>query len=272
MDLWNVTSLINPGSIAKEEFSSAAAHPIAAATSSAFCDGSSSSAPSSMPAIHAASMSCAEIMRRSGIVVRSAAPAGGGDIPIIVRTLSIPMHPSLEAAYLDLLRSIPRSAASALDVVQRLRQLCSSERSAKYAVTEAIVKKFRREHASIVVFVEYVGTLDRLVEDIQLRCGGAVFSYHGGQSTSMRARILDRFNITKHAVLVVSTAAGGVGVDFSHASCAVMFEPTWCVPPPLFDAVCNYACHMHACLQVIGALASGRRSLAAPGSELRHCL
>ena len=231
MDLWNVSSLINPGSISKKEFSSVAANPIAAATSAAFHDEPSSSARHLMPAIHAASMSCEEIMRRSGIIVRSAAPAGGSAIPINVRTLSIPLHPELEATYMGVLRDISESASSALDVVQRLRQLCSSVNSAKYTVIEAIVKKFRREHASIVVFVEYVDTLHRLVQYIQNQCGGPVLSYYGGHSASTRSRMLDLFNSTDRAVLVVSTAAGGVGVDFSHASCAVMFEPTWCVPP-----------------------------------------
>ena len=69
-------------------------------------------------------------------------------------------------------------------------------------------KLYLEEGKSVVIFVNYLGTLNILVEKLDINC-----QIHGNIETSERQKIIDSFQSNKEKIIICQMRAGGVGIS-----------------------------------------------------------
>lgn len=131
-------------------------------------------------------------------------------------------------------------AASQIHVfagLTRLRQICNHPAlvlpakkgktypSAKLDALMGIVQEMRAEGRKVLVFSQFTQMLDIIADSLKKE--GIKFSMLTGQ-THRRQTVVDTFNTDpKQTVFLISTKAGGVGLNLTSADAVVIFDPWW---------------------------------------------
>ena len=127
-----------------------------------------------------------------------------------------------------------------LAALLRLRQVCSDPAA---VVPEKIKKSFVppkfelllgnipeiiESGESVLVFTQFMSSLERIRRELEA-LGVPVDVIHGGVSREERMRVVERYQdpASPARVLVMTTKAGGVGLNLTRASYVFHFEPWW---------------------------------------------
>lgn len=101
-----------------------------------------------------------------------------------------------------------------------------SGRSGKLLALDDILAAARANGESSLVFTQYVGMGNLLVDHLQ-RNGVQAQLLHGGLTTKARQRLVDDFQDRRLGVLVLSLKAGGTGLNLTAATTVVHFDRWW---------------------------------------------
>jgi SNF2 family DNA or RNA helicase len=99
-----------------------------------------------------------------------------------------------------------------------------AESIAVTAKMRALLELARHVQDRILIFTEYRGTQDALVEFLQAN-GYEAAAFHGGLRGRERDRLLDWFRATSG--ILVSTEAGGQGINLQFCHVVVNFDLPW---------------------------------------------
>lgn len=121
------------------------------------------------------------------------------------------------------------SSANLFAIITKLKQVCNYDKesgeSAKLNVLKDLLDAQTADGDKIIVFSQYVGTLNWLALQID---GIPLDIFHGGLSQPEREKVLDRFrNEPGPRCLLISLRAGGVGLNIQEASTVVLFDRWW---------------------------------------------
>ena len=132
------------------------------------------------------------------------------------------------------------------DYSQLMEYLINS--SGKMVFLDKLLEKLRRENSKILIFSQFTMMLD-LIEDY-LRWRGYVFErLDGAVKGQQRQEAVDRFNraseaadeeLGKSFVFLLSTKAGGVGLNLTAANYVLLFDHDW---NPQNDLQAQARCH-----------------------------
>nr|WP_276609600.1 DEAD/DEAH box helicase [Cupriavidus oxalaticus] len=154
--------------------------------------------------------------------------------PMIIQELPVDLLPSQRATYDDLeseainMASELNAPASILAEITRLKQVCNFDpetgESAKLEVLQGILQSLCNADDKVIVFSQYVETLERVASQIDLPAD----IYHGALASAERDEVLSHFRSEPGPrVLLVSLRAGGVGLNIPEASHVVLFDRWW---------------------------------------------
>ncbi|MFN3454917.1 MAG: DEAD/DEAH box helicase, partial [Pseudobdellovibrio sp.] len=129
------------------------------------------------------------------------------------------------------------SQLAMLTALLRLRQACSDpsgipqikydESTPKVSHIIECVKEHFEEGKSVLVFTQFLATLERL-SGLFIENKISFETLHGGVSGKNRREILERFqNSDKPQVLLMTLKTGGVGLNLTKASVVYHIEPWW---------------------------------------------
>ncbi|KAK1062058.1 hypothetical protein LTR74_010605 [Friedmanniomyces endolithicus] len=115
-------------------------------------------------------------------------------------------------------------------IIDGLKHDTDSELSAKMPIFLSIVDLSHRCHDKVLVFSGSIPTIDYVSELLESQ--GIPFGrIDGSTATTKRMQIIESFHRDKYEVLIVSTRAGGVGLNIQGANRVVIldfgFNPTW---------------------------------------------
>ena len=115
-----------------------------------------------------------------------------------------------------------------LAVLTRLKQICNfddvSGESVKLEVVRSILNNLEETAGKVLIFSQYVKTLERLSEKI----GIPNEIFHGGLPIELRERVLKVFRERPGPrALLLSLQAGGVGLNLQEASTVILFDRWW---------------------------------------------
>ncbi|KAK1078327.1 hypothetical protein LTR48_008502, partial [Friedmanniomyces endolithicus] len=115
-------------------------------------------------------------------------------------------------------------------IIDGLEHDTDSELSAKMPIFLSIVDLSHRCHDKVLVFSGSIPTIDYVSELLESQ--GIPFGrIDGSTPTTKRMQIIESFHRDKFEVLIVSTRAGGVGLNIQGANRVVIldfgFNPTW---------------------------------------------
>ena len=118
--------------------------------------------------------------------------------------------------------------ANMLALITRLKQICNFDdeggESVKLDVLRSILDRLDGAAAKVLIFSQYVKTLERLSN----RIGVPNDIFHGGLSIEMRERVLRTFRESPGPrALLLSLQAGGVGLNLQEASTVILFDRWW---------------------------------------------
>lgn len=150
--------------------------------------------------------------------------------PLQIQEMALELLPEQRLSY-DSRAAAVRSNGSSSDllaIVTALKQICnfdpSTGVSCKLEVLNDIVRSLTGSQDKLLIFSQYVETLNRLKESLEIETE----VYHGGLSASERDNVISRFqDETGPRALLVSIKAGGVGLNLPQASHVVMFDRWW---------------------------------------------
>ena len=122
-----------------------------------------------------------------------------------------------------------QSSVDLLAIITKLKQLCNydpeSGESVKLGALESIMDDLVAEDDKVIVFSQYVRTLEWLSTKIE---GVPHELFHGALSQADRGQVLERFRQQPGPrVLLMSLRAGGVGLNIQEASTVVLFDRWW---------------------------------------------
>ena len=121
-----------------------------------------------------------------------------------------------------------RDLKNPLEVVTELKKICnfsSDGSSTKLARLHDIAEELNVKNEKMLVFSQYVKSLEKIKESFD---SNNVFIYHGGLKKAEKDSVLKRFkNHEGHAILLISLAAGAVGLNLQEASTVVLFDRWW---------------------------------------------
>ena len=144
-----------------------------------------------------------------------------------------------------LVNGVEERVHSKLSYPQLMESLISS--SGKMVFLDKLLQKIIREKSKILIFSQFTMMLD-LIEDY-LRWKGYLFErLDGGVKTQQRQESIDRFNKevdpndtgNSSFVFLLSTKAGGVGLNLTAANYVLLFDHDW---NPQNDLQAQARCH-----------------------------
>eukprot|EP00058_Branchiostoma_floridae_P015028 XP_002600516.1 hypothetical protein BRAFLDRAFT_205490 [Branchiostoma floridae] len=107
------------------------------------------------------------------------------------------------------------------------RTLSDPKYCGKMQVLQQLLDVFNKQRRKVLVFSFYTKLLD-IIEQYLMSTGEVYSRLDGTTRTSDRLRIVKDFNTNPNILLcLVSTTAGGLGLNFTGASVVILFEPTW---------------------------------------------
>ncbi len=127
--------------------------------------------------------------------------------------------------------------AIVLKLLTALKQICNhpraydgespldADKSGKTRLLLDLLRAAFEGDEKVLVFSQYVGTLEVLSEIIRSELGEACLTLHGGMPASARAAAVDRFQKdAAYRVFLISLKAGGVGLNLTAASRVVHYD------------------------------------------------
>ncbi|XP_019642075.1 PREDICTED: DNA excision repair protein ERCC-6-like 2 [Branchiostoma belcheri] len=94
-------------------------------------------------------------------------------------------------------------------------------------ILQQLLDVFQKQKKKVLVFSFYTKLLD-IIEQFLMSTGEVYTRLDGTTRTSDRLRIVKDFNSNPNILIcLVSTTAGGLGLNFTGASVVILFEPTW---------------------------------------------
>ena len=159
--------------------------------------------------------------------------------PIIVQDIPLGLSPKQEKAYMRAWNGRHRlvdrgerhvSSTAIFSLITKLKQICNYEpesgESSKMEALRLIVDNLSAKDDKLLVFSQYVKTLEQISRDLQSRISHEV--YHGGLSEDTRNNLITRFQKEPGPrVLLMSLKAGGMGLNLQEASSVVLFDRWW---------------------------------------------
>jgi superfamily II DNA or RNA helicase len=128
-------------------------------------------------------------------------------------------------------------SALVLGLLTALKQICDHPRvydgespalsklSGKAALLVTLLQEILANREKVLIFSQYVKTLECLETIIQKELGEAALMYHGGLTQKTRAQVIDRFQTDPAVrVLLVSLRAGGLGLNLTAASRVIHYD------------------------------------------------
>jgi len=147
-----------------------------------------------------------------------------------------PPRDSAEHAQQELMRELCDIAFAGIDhnlctqrrVANRL-QLGSPEACGKMQVLLPLLRHWRRKGVKVLVFSRSTRLLDILEACLwQQGISPQVLRLDGGTPPAQRQKLVDEFNTSStRGIFLISTRAGGVGLNLTGASVVVIFDPDW---------------------------------------------
>jgi uncharacterized Zn finger protein/superfamily II DNA or RNA helicase len=138
---------------------------------------------------------------------------------------------------LDDKESAPVRNALILQLLTSLKQICGHPRvydkespahsklSGKATLLLALLEEILGGGERVLIFSQYVETLECLAAIIRDEAGEAALLYHGGMSQAKRAAVVDAFQNGGGAnILLVSLRAGGLGLNLTAASRVIHYD------------------------------------------------
>ena len=128
-----------------------------------------------------------------------------------------------------------RNRMKVLSAITRLRQLCCHPSlflegyqggSGKLDVLLGIVQQCAIEGRKMLVFSQFTSMLEIIKETLESN-GIALYYLDGDVPARERSRICDKFNEDDTPVFLISTKAGGTGLNLTGADTVVHFDPWW---------------------------------------------
>ena len=148
-------------------------------------------------------------------------------------------HPWLikdgEARAMEALGYVDTPAPHELVMETMLRQ------SAKLLFLDGLLARFRKEKERVLIFSQFVMVIDLL--ENYLRWRGYPYEYiHGGVEAFSRQVAVDRFQDPESDsfVFIISTKAGGCGINLTAASKVIIYDSDW---NPQNDLQAQARCH-----------------------------
>jgi superfamily II DNA or RNA helicase len=112
--------------------------------------------------------------------------------------------------------------------------------SGKMVLLDKLLPKLRKEDHKVLIFSQMVKMIDLIEEFCEFR-GYSVERLDGRVSGNDRQKAIDRFNRDKNSfVFLLSTRAGGVGINLTAADTVVIFDSDW---NPQNDVQAMARCH-----------------------------
>eukprot|EP00624_Nannochloropsis_granulata_P004847 evm.model.NODE_343_length_10043_cov_29.451559.3 len=99
--------------------------------------------------------------------------------------------------------------------------------SGKMVLVDKLLPKLRREGHKVLIFSQMIKVLD-LLEEFCERRGFPVERLDGRVTGNQRQQAIDRFNTEANSfVFLLSTRAGGVGINLTAADTVIIFDSDW---------------------------------------------
>lgn len=159
--------------------------------------------------------------------------------PIIVQDMPLELTAQQREAYDQIWMSRHKRASAGAQGVSettlfalltKLKQLCNfdpeSGESAKFEALKLIVEGLSLPEDKLIVFSQYVETLQWISSRLDTQVPGEVF--HGGLREDAKEAVIKRFKQeTGPRVLLMSLRAGALGLNLQEASSVVLFDRWW---------------------------------------------
>ncbi|XP_022803262.1 DNA excision repair protein ERCC-6-like 2 isoform X2 [Stylophora pistillata] len=97
----------------------------------------------------------------------------------------------------------------------------------KMKVLEKLMKVFQEDHSKVLLFSRSTQLLN-IVEEFVISKGLIYSRLDGGTKPADRTRLVHEFNVDPSIfVCLISTKAGGLGLNFTGANIVIIFDPNW---------------------------------------------
>ena len=113
--------------------------------------------------------------------------------------------------------------------------------SGKFVLLQKLLPKLKREGHRVLIFSQFTKVLD-LFEDLFEQHGWGFERLDGSISGLARQQAIDRFSDpeSESFIFILSTRAGGVGINLTAADTVIVFDPDW---NPQNDVQAMARCH-----------------------------
>ncbi|KAL4115344.1 hypothetical protein PRIC2_013507 [Phytophthora ramorum] len=125
-----------------------------------------------------------------------------------------------------LIRGVEDKECAAFDEQLRMKVLIQA--SGKTVLLDKLLTKFRQENKKVLIFSQFKIMLDIIEDMCQLR-GYSMERLDGSVRGNSRQAAIDRFNSpdSNTFAFLLSTRAGGVGINLIAASVVILFDSDW---------------------------------------------
>lgn len=115
--------------------------------------------------------------------------------------------------------------------LQKLNEIHEISNSSKIVSLLEIINQSKKQNDKILVFSSYIEVLDLVEQCIQKHCSDSITFYRldGKTSEQKRNELITKFNDNTDATLVflLSTKAGGQGINLIGANRIVLLDVSW---------------------------------------------
>lgn len=98
--------------------------------------------------------------------------------------------------------------------------------SGKFLLLSKLLPKLYEEKHQVLIFSQFINTLD-LLEDLLALLGYTFDRLDGGVRGDLRQQKIDKFNSGKVFAFLLSTKAGGLGLNLTAADTVIIFDNDW---------------------------------------------
>ena len=98
--------------------------------------------------------------------------------------------------------------------------------SGKFVLLSKLLPELHQEHHQVLIFSQFITTLD-LLEDLLALLEFSFDRLDGSVRGDLRQQKIDRFNSGKVFAFLLSTKAGGLGLNLTAADTVIIFDNDW---------------------------------------------
>ena len=155
--------------------------------------------------------------------------------PILYNDIYLKMNRIQLDYYEDALNeyvSSDEKMASIFARISKLKTICNfipnSDESIKYDALLNILENAKYENQKVLIFSQYVETLNRIKRLLKIDLNNQFNIFHGGLNKEDRDVMINNFEKNKKFdILLISLKAGGVGLNLNSATNVVLFDRWW---------------------------------------------